>query len=666
MSHSQCDIDVNLWSFIKCTKATQLAPLRVLQEFVLSLNKRELTHLIKSYLQSKLSTNNTFNANGLTMRQTAHRLLNNTTINHTLRTVDTQIVSKLTQRYGMKYRRNVISHTQQTNSDCKRMNLLSIHPQVLAYSFQFLSFRELCKVQSVCVHFTYLNKHYPALTHYYLELDRTFCQKAMRFKVLLSNLSFFKHIAVEAIYCDLLPWNKDYERSTKLFQLVLKTVINQSKSSLDILTIGIASYCSRRVHQYAINKLPPFNTLLYIMNEVDHLNVRTLHWNQDYFKPSSNCDWSKMLEQIKAKLVHCFPLLRSLSIGKKSFLTGNWNRGPTSKDIPHEMMVQHILSPAIHGFGTTLESLCIDSQMKIDLFDQNTNLIALIATHMINLKTLSFSLPRTGTASDLMNNNNMLQHTNLRKLRVGNMQGNEDHPNKYLMHLFSTFIGISDFECEFDWRIGYGLNNSDVNINWQNIFFTLMEEKRMYSIHTGHMLPPLESLKFNLMHNLDMINSLIHLRMTSLVHLEVHATRLGGYRSSMLTFVRFLKLHSDSSSKLRSIKLYCGWETSSAFSLQPIVNVLSNIPPTIRSLHIDLPPMPVTTQKIKEIESVNLVKQLCQVLLESKEKGKLQLETIRLDSLTIPLSVKKHLLFWFGFQNNLSIAHGDSYYLKFI
>eukprot|EP01083_Nonionella_stella_P078262 214063_1 len=109
----QCDIDVNLWSFIKCTKATQLAPLRVLQEFVLSLNKMEFV-LIKSYLQSKLlSSNNTFNANGLTMKQTAHRLLNNTTINHTLRTVDTQIVSKLTERYGMKYQRNVISHTQQ-------------------------------------------------------------------------------------------------------------------------------------------------------------------------------------------------------------------------------------------------------------------------------------------------------------------------------------------------------------------------------------------------------------------------------------------------------------------------------------------------------------------------------------------------------------------------
>eukprot|EP01083_Nonionella_stella_P301766 1037177_1 len=158
MSQSECDIDVNLWSFIKSAKATQLASLKMLQGFVLSLNKAELTHLIKSYLQSKSSANNSFNMNGLTVKQTAHHLLASKSTIHSLHAVDKQIVSKLNERYGMKCQGNVISQTQQNNSDCKQMHLLSIHPQVLAYSFQFLSFRELCKVQNVCVHFTYLNK----------------------------------------------------------------------------------------------------------------------------------------------------------------------------------------------------------------------------------------------------------------------------------------------------------------------------------------------------------------------------------------------------------------------------------------------------------------------------------------------------------------------------
>ena len=45
----------NLWSFIKNTKATQSASLKVLQKFVLSLSKQELQHLIECYLKLKMS-----------------------------------------------------------------------------------------------------------------------------------------------------------------------------------------------------------------------------------------------------------------------------------------------------------------------------------------------------------------------------------------------------------------------------------------------------------------------------------------------------------------------------------------------------------------------------------------------------------------------------------
>eukprot|EP01083_Nonionella_stella_P155308 501597_1 len=664
MSHSQCDIDVNLWSFIKCTKATQLAPLRVLQEFVLSLNKRELTHLIKSYLQSKLSTNNTFNANGLTMRQTAHRLLNNTTINHTLRTVDTQIVSKLTQRYGMKYRRNVISHTQQTNSDCKRMNLLSIHPQVLAYSFQFLSFRELCKVQSVCVHFTYLNKHYPALTHYYFKLDKKFLWPASRFKVPLSNLSFFKHIEVNILYCNLDYWNKDPERRTKLFQLMLKTVITQSKSSLDILTIDIPPRF-RNCNTAAIVRLSPFNILLYIMNEFDHLNVSKLYWNQDYFKPSNDCDASNMLQQIKPKLVHSFPRLRSLSIGAKYFFTSQATWYAQPKDIPRDILIQHLLSPAIHGFGAKLESLQIDSHGTPDLFDNNTNLVQLITSCMVNLKTLSISLPQANSVTTVTNPTAMIQHTKLRKLSVKNVDRNAEDTNNYLTYLFSIFIGITDFECEYRRQRS---DSSILLIAWRNIFFTLVENKRTYSVNTGHILPALQSLKFDEVTGIDhclIMNSLLSLRITTLVHLEMNVRWWRGKYVALMTRVsRLLKLYRRCSSKLRSIKLgYCGWEKLENFNLQPIMDVLSNRPPATRSIHIELPGMRVTSQKRKEIESVKFIQCLCQLL--SEPKGTCELEAIHLDNLRIPLSSRKHLLFWFGFQNSISIVK-DSYYLNFI
>eukprot|EP01083_Nonionella_stella_P260707 888562_1 len=661
MSQSEYDIDVNLWSFIKSAKATQLASLKILQEFVLSLNKAELTHLIKSYLQSKLSTTNSFNTNGLTVKQTAHLLLENNNMAHSLHTVDKQIVSKLNEGYGIEYQRNVISQTQQ-NSDCNQMHLLSIHPQVLAYSFQFLSFRELCKVQSVCVHFTYLNKHYPALTHYYFKLDQKFLWPASRFKVPLSNLSFFKHVEVNTLYCNVDYWNKDPERRTKLFQLMLKTVINQSKSSLDILSIDIKCGSINSCNGKAIHRLPPFNILLYIMNEFGPLNVSKLHWNQDYFKPSNDCDVSNMLQQIKPKLVHSFPRLKSLAIRAKFFFpSGGFINRP--KDIPHDVLIQHLLSPVIHGFGATLESLQLDSHRTPDLFDNNiTNLVQLITSCMVNLKTLSISLPNTNSDSNLMNDRTMIQNTKLRKLSV---KMNTDHPNNYLIYLFSIFIGITDFECEYRRQRS---DSSIILIAWRNIFFTLVENKRTYSVNTGHILPALQSLKFDEVTGIDhclIMNSLLSLRITTLVHLEMNVRWWRGKYVALMTRVsRLLKLYRRCSSKLRSIKLgYCGWEKLENFNLQPIMDVLSNRPPATRSIHIELPGMIVTNQKRKEIESVKFIQCLCQLL--SEPKGTCELEAIHLDNLRIPLSSRKHLLFWFGFQNSISIVK-DSYYLNFI
>eukprot|EP01083_Nonionella_stella_P173958 601730_1 len=84
-----------------------------------------------------------------------------------------------------------------------------------------------------------------------------------------------------------------------------------------------------------------------------------------------------------------------------------------------------------------------------DLFDNNTNLVQLITSCMVNLKTLSISLPQANSVTNLMNDRTMIQHTKLRKLSVKNMDGNPDHPTNYLIYLFSIFIGITDFECEY-------------------------------------------------------------------------------------------------------------------------------------------------------------------------------------------------------------------------
>ena len=49
------------WWFIKHCKATQSASLKTLQKFILSLNKKELRHLIELYLKSMINTQYTTN-----------------------------------------------------------------------------------------------------------------------------------------------------------------------------------------------------------------------------------------------------------------------------------------------------------------------------------------------------------------------------------------------------------------------------------------------------------------------------------------------------------------------------------------------------------------------------------------------------------------------------
>eukprot|EP01084_Bolivina_argentea_P053662 98497_1 len=101
----------DVWSFIKCTKATQSASLKSLQKFILSLNKNELIHLIESYLKSKLSKNNTFSCDSLTLKQTHSNLLeskspeNNTEI---VTDIDNVILHKLNNKYGNKYNKKIM------------------------------------------------------------------------------------------------------------------------------------------------------------------------------------------------------------------------------------------------------------------------------------------------------------------------------------------------------------------------------------------------------------------------------------------------------------------------------------------------------------------------------------------------------------------------------
>eukprot|EP01083_Nonionella_stella_P001653 4715_1 len=669
LGHDPHDVDLNLWSFIRSTKATQLASLRSLQKFVLSLNKEQLTHIIQCYLQSQLLKTNSFKANGLPVKQTFDRVFNHESKNNSLQSIDKQIISKLNIKYEKKYHKKVIAKTAQQKSDNQR-HLLSIPPHVLAYSFQFLSFRELCKAQCVCVHFVYLNKKYPALTHYYFKMNVRFRQKAMRSRVLLSNLSFFKHICITDMYCNGDNWRTGTARRRRclLFQYLLKTIIKQSKSTLDTLEIYLYVCDGYNVINFALNQ-PAFNVLLYIMNEFDQLPISKLIWKMDYFKPSINCTMQHMLKQIQTQFVNTFPNLTSLCMGRSRKLqfVRNGNVADDVADrayISHTTLKRFILIPLIHDFAVTLQS--------IEIPYQNANVIPLIAQRMVNLTTLTISSTYDTEFSDVVGlsaHAGGMTNIILKRLCLNLVDSRSvtmaDGVTILLMSLFSTFIGVTEFEFNVD---TYWNSSRDVCVDWHAILHTLFNNKRRYSMNNENdALQPLESLRISdvfIERGERVIQALLDLKYCDLKYIDMS---FAWQRPVMETFTQFvtdsfqpfLKMYHNA--RLNRVKLKIAGSPT-PWSLESVLNVLDSLPPSLTSIHFTLPSVCRESLTINDGESTKFIKKLCQMSLEINEGSKL--ECITFDGIKMSACFKRYLSFWFGFHNKITIVN-HNYYLQF-
>eukprot|EP01083_Nonionella_stella_P051905 137862_1 len=486
----------------------------------------------------------------------------------------------------------------------------------------------------------------------------------MRFKVLLSNLSFFKHIFITAVYCcnaDAWTAGKNRQRRSQLFQYILKTIIQQSKSSLDTLDINI--YDADNVINSALNK-PEFNVLLYIMKEFDQLSISKLIWDRDYFKPSTNCTMSQMLQQIQTQFVITFPKLTSFIISPKWKFVSS---GPTgaalavsARHIPATLK-QYILAPLIHDVASSLESMEIPYQ--------NIGVIPLIAEHMINLKTLTISAAYETTHSPVIDISGlgMIKHIMLKKMTVdlwmwSNMKNRGRDVTNNLRYLFSTFIGITEFEFCFLNHTG-----SDTHyVDWFVVLDALVHNKRMYCMNKGEdAVLPLESLQLKCISYEEgeyIIKALFDLNYLHLKHIGLTFERYGWKVTDNFAkfvtnwFLPFLKLYHNA--KLKHVTLVApGYnDEPSNLELEFILNVLDNLPVSLKSIHFELPTldtMMIIPVKRDDIEYVKFVKKLCQMSLETNAGN---LENITFDGIKMPHSLKLFLSFWFGFRNKITIV----------
>eukprot|EP01084_Bolivina_argentea_P277699 474207_1 len=262
----------------------------------------------------------------------------------------------------------------------KNNNLLSIPAQVLAYSFQYLSYKNVCKIQHTCIYFTYLNKRYPALTHYYLRFDRTLFLNIVKHRTDLHFLSYFKHIAIKYVYYNLDSRYSEYakKRHTELFKYILKTIITQNISGLQILEINVI-YDYEYLTNRARRELPQFNLLLHILNEFDGLSLQKLIWNDDIFKITNNYSMQQLITEIQTKLISKVNSLKHFEFGIDDY---NLMQG----NLPVSTLTRSIIIPAINNY-THLESLKLTCSWNV--LHKQYKLIPLISSQMKHLKILT-------------------------------------------------------------------------------------------------------------------------------------------------------------------------------------------------------------------------------------------------------------------------------------
>ena len=159
----------SVWTFINNSKATETASLKQLQQFVLSLDAKELRQLISVYLRSVVGKHQ--HQNELTLKSAVGALLNNVSNTNTDHVTDASILHKMQLQYGNECGKKVLSKMQQKRNS---NHILATSAQVMASAFQFLSFKELCSIQPTCCFFVYLRTKYSALCHYHINLDHTY------------------------------------------------------------------------------------------------------------------------------------------------------------------------------------------------------------------------------------------------------------------------------------------------------------------------------------------------------------------------------------------------------------------------------------------------------------------------------------------------------------
>eukprot|EP01083_Nonionella_stella_P166390 556177_1 len=333
----------------------------------------------------------------------------------------------------------------------KQSELLAQMPVILtANTFSFLSFSELSRIETVCRYFLQSSRKYKAISHYHLDINVAFVNKAFSNQVDMQLLSHFKSINVSAAYLG--GWGCGVA-SGKLYRKILEWIAVHSQTSLQCLIIDIKNsygsgcdyYVTRAGNSLVLDTIFKANGTFPVLETIEWAKVAN-PWN-----PYADC----FVERFVTKL----PSLKSISLTNRysnRYMYGHhddlivklfrrrpvsWTRRLKCVHIEYTQLLQFAPFLQLMPWNLPqLEDLSLELCVSDLMSDQN------------KLKLLPNELCLESGAAIILKQNVYPQQTVLKRLSIA-LLANTDIAHSKIVHrtlgsLILTFPGITELRVD--------------------------------------------------------------------------------------------------------------------------------------------------------------------------------------------------------------------------
>ena len=606
--------------YVEYCQQLQEASSRSLTQFTESLDETEMKTIVRQYLFSKLEK--------------------------TLSPSDAAIFDKFHRYLETKH-----LHTQHAE--------FTIPMELLAYTFSFLSYNELCACAPTCSFFLFTQTRFPKLAHHHVQLTHHLVVHYL--KMMTQNpyqklpLKYFHHIVINCAYHS---GDSRQNKRADLYDQFIESIIQTSLDTLETLHIAIpnnlrfgdANFDKKIILQHILNTFDTFPEL------------RTLKWEETLRIVNPITIWHALTE------------IES-SIGAKL----------RQLDTFHMMSLQNVV---------VIPKLANLRQLNLEyyachLFCPDRGIIAYIADNLPQLVELNISggIDRENefpaarmTEHDILQTsrqNLSVQRISIRFALNPTFKNTHHTLDSLIARVFVTFPNIVHFEYDFLHRRCYLGRRSQMEISrcyqikWADILRILFKQKHKlnessssssssYIDESNLISKPLSVFKLNQISRMDAYTTLSDLQTISsqyfqLRHFKMNVVTFHGINASQLRvlfgcMLQFLQRHpllsilefcsgngyAHTLSRHQSVSTACIVSIDSLIEYGQYVELAVKSLTSLQNLHLQFSSTKPNTAISKHLSQV----------LSQLESNKI-LKSIVLDNVSITPKYRAFLQFWF-------------------